>query len=121
MSIGNSFIRDLSTVEMMFVIVMGWTLVALWQRTIDNLTFNVMRLNKNSTYHTFVIALVITVLFLIFILSFNSVTADIVESDIPGIHPPEPPSPPQPPINIPSELTSIFDDEVPLDNFIRLS
>ena len=115
MSLGNSFIRDLSTVEMLFVIVLGWTLVGVWQKCIDNLAYNTLKLNRNSTYHTFIVSLVLTVLFLIFILSFSSITADIVESDTP-LNPPEPPKPPQPPIQTPSLQTL----EEELDNYIKV-
>lgn len=84
MPLGTMFIADLSFVEMLFVIVLGWILVALWQRCIDNLTFNSLKLNKDSTYHTFIIALVATIIFLLFVFSFNSILGDIVESDVTG-------------------------------------
>ncbi|CAH6418151.1 Hypothetical protein HVR_LOCUS26 [uncultured virus] len=84
MPLGTKFVEDMSFVEMLFVIVLGWILVALWQRCIDNLTFNSLGLNKDSTYHTFVIALVATTIFLVFVFTFNSILGDVVESDIAG-------------------------------------
>ena len=94
MVLANRFIGDLSYVDMLFVIVLGWIMVALWQRYIDNLTFNYLKLNKESPYHTFIIALVVTIIFLTFVFTFNSLLGDIVENDTGGQpHPPAPPTP----------------------------
>ena len=74
---GNKLVTDLSVVELLFVIVFGWILVALWQRTVDNFTFNSLGLNKDSTYHTFIIAVVCTSVFLFFSFLFNDITGGI--------------------------------------------
>jgi len=94
MVLGTKFIRDSSFVELLFVIVLGWILVALWQRWIDNVTFNTFHLNKDSAYQTFIIAVVATTIFTIFVFSFDTVLGDIVESDFAGgFAPPAPPAP----------------------------
>ena len=94
MSLGLSYIKDVNFIEMMFVIVLGWILVALWQRCLDNLSYNTLGLNKDSTYHTFIIALSCTIIFLSFVLSFNTISADLIESDFKdGLTPPKPPGP----------------------------
>lgn len=96
MVLGDLFITDLSYVDMLFVIVLGWILVQLWQRPIDNFTFNTLQLNKDSVYHTFIIALVATAIFLVFVFNFDSILGNIVENDVSG-NPLTPPAPPNPP------------------------
>lgn len=84
MSLGDSVIQDLTFSELLFVLVIGWMLVTLWQRYIDNLTFNTLKLDEDSAYQTFIIALVATVIFLLFIFSFNNIYGGLVESTITG-------------------------------------
>lgn len=94
MVLGDLFVRDLSFVDMLLVIVLGWILVDLWKRPIDNFTFGTLGLNKNSTYHTFIIAIVATAIFLTFVFNFDSILGNIVEADIGGgFTPPAPPNP----------------------------
>lgn len=94
MPLGKQFVRDMTFVELLFVIVLGWILVELWHKTIDNFTFTTLSLNEKSTYHTFIIALVATSVFLVFVFSFDSIMGNIVESDIAGgFSPPAPPGP----------------------------
>ena len=69
------------------MIILSWSLVPLWDRVIDNFTFRTLGLDETSTYHTFVIALVLTVIFFVFIFAFNDVTAGLIESDTPVIPP----------------------------------
>lgn len=88
MPLSERFVTDFSAVELLFIIVLGWTLVALWQRWIDNLTFNTLKLSKDSTYQTFIIAVVVTILYLVFLYSFETIFADInIDSDQP-LNPP---------------------------------
>jgi hypothetical protein len=87
-NIGNRFLSELSLVETLFVIIIGWVLVALWQRFIDNFTFNTLGLNEDSSYHTFIIAIAITVIFIVFLYSFQGLEANIIESDDSSISPP---------------------------------
>ena len=90
-TISDKFLSELTFVESLFLIIFGWLLVELWQRVIDNFTFNAIKLNRESTYHTFIIALATSVLFLTFIFGFENFAADFVETGIEtggGIPPP---------------------------------
>lgn len=84
MVLANSFISELNFVEVLLAIILGWILVDLWQRCIDNFTFNTLKLNKNSTYHTFVIAAIATTIFLVFTFTFENIFGNLVEQDIEG-------------------------------------
>jgi len=44
------------------LIVFAWITIDLWGRFINNLTFITLKLDPNSTLHTFVIALVVTLI-----------------------------------------------------------
>jgi len=101
MPIANNFIQNASLLEVLVIIILGWTLVPLWQRFIENLSFNTLGLNRDSTYQTFIIALVATVIFLSFTFTFDTIYGNIIESDIGGIIPPVPPKPKS--SNLPNE------------------
>jgi hypothetical protein len=125
-NLSTTFLVDIRFIEALFIIVLGWILVALWQRFIDNLTFNTLGLNENSAYHTFIIALVATIVFVIFILLFPEIQSGFVDSDA-GLAPPPisnlvpetPPTPLDPPFDpTPAPLDPPFDPSpVPLDPF----
>jgi len=70
--------------ELVVLIVFAWILVDLWRRVIDNLTFEVMKLNKKSLLHTFVIALTTTVIFLTIAIASNIIEGGIESSIISG-------------------------------------
>jgi len=88
-----TFLQDISYLDFLFTIVLGWILVVLWQRTLDNFTFQTLALNDKSVYHTFVIALVATIIFLTFVFTFNDMLNNIVGND--RNSPLEPPAPPK--------------------------
>ena len=44
------------------VIIMSWVLVDLWGRWFNNFTFNTLKLDPKSSYHTFIIALAATII-----------------------------------------------------------
>lgn len=96
MVLGNLFLTDLSYVDMLFVITLGWLLVQLWQRPLENFAYNSLGLNKDSTYHTFIVALVATAIFLVFVFNFDAILGNIVQDDVTGnsFNPPAPPAPP---------------------------
>lgn len=105
-NLSSTFLVDVRFIEALFIIVLGWILVALWQRFIDNFTFNTLGLNENSSYHTFIIAIVATIVFVIFILLFPEIQSGFVDSDT-GLAPPlisnlvpaTPPTPLDPPFD----------------------
>ncbi len=82
MVLAISFIQDVRFIDFIVIIILGWMLVPFWQRCIDNLTFNTLGLSKDSTFHTFIIALVFTLILLSYIFLFNSVLDDIVQRDV---------------------------------------
>ena len=48
-------------------ILIGWILIALWSRVLDNFTYGYLGLNPDSTWDTILIAIVFTILLVIFI------------------------------------------------------
>lgn len=82
MTLGEKYVQDLTFIEMVFGIVLGWIIVTLWQRCIDNFSFNYLGLNRSSTYQTGVIALSVTILFITFIFIFESLSGNVIEQSI---------------------------------------
>src|ERR1700758_1687653 len=83
-STATTSVQDLDFITLLVGIILGWILVSLWTRVIDNLSFNTLKLDKHSTYHTCVIALVATSIFLAFIFNFNALVSGVLESDTSG-------------------------------------
>lgn len=48
-------------------IIIGWIIVALWNRVVDNFTYNNLKMDKNSAWDTFLIAIGITIFFIAFV------------------------------------------------------
>ena len=48
-------------------IVLGWILVALWTRAIENFVFGTLYFNENSSWHAFLIAFSVTLIFIGFV------------------------------------------------------
>lgn len=91
MALSNKFMKDTSFIEVLFVIVIGWMLVALWQRSLDNFTFNTIGLSRDSTLHTTVIAVVVTIIFVSFVFIFDSIFGGLLEDGVEdALAPPEP-------------------------------
>lgn len=70
-------------VIIVLAITFGWLLVSVWQRVLENFAFGTLGLNEQSTLHSILVALVVTVIFLIFtwmIDQYNIVPS--LESDI---------------------------------------
>ena len=74
MVLANTFVQNTTLSDLLIVVILGWTLVPLWSRYIDNLTFNSMGLNIKSTYQTLIIAIITTALFLVFVYTFDTAT-----------------------------------------------
>lgn len=87
MVVAQQFVQDLTAIEFLLVIILAWVLVPLWQRFIDNLSFQTLGLDTDSTYQTFIIALVTTVIFFVFIFAFNDITAGIIQTEAPSLSP----------------------------------
>ena len=50
-------------VVIFMAIIIGWIVVALWTRVIDNFTYNRLKMNKSSTWDSLLIAVGITIFF----------------------------------------------------------
>lgn len=81
MAFNRNYLQDIGFIEVLFIIVVGWILVALWQRVIDNFTFQTLKLRRESTYDTIIIALTVTLLFIIFVFLYQGMFSDILETD----------------------------------------
>ncbi len=67
-------VKDLTIGEVLMAVVIGWILVAIWQRVLDNLAYNYLGMDKSSTYDTVIVALTITITFVIYITMFNLIS-----------------------------------------------
>lgn len=81
MALEGKTIDQISYFEFLIAIVLGWILVALWQRAIDNFTFRTLGLSPESTFHTFLIAALFTAIFLLYVFTFSTGSGDLVETD----------------------------------------
>ena len=77
-SMGNKKIQELTFLEFLLAIIVGWILVALWQRVIENFAYNTIGMNRDSSYHALVVAIVVTAIFII----YATFSADIINSII---------------------------------------
>lgn len=58
---------EITFVTIIIAIIIAWTLVAFWTRFLENLAFGTLNLNGNSSWHSFIVAIVITIFFFAFI------------------------------------------------------
>ena len=78
MVLSEKLANELTFFEIIIGIVVALILTAFWQRAIENFIFNTLGLNHKSTYHTFVAALALSVIFLVLINLIDDVARDIV-------------------------------------------
>jgi len=52
---------------LVLAIVFGWLLVSVWQRVLENFSYETLGLNSRSTVHAIIVAVILTVAFLAFI------------------------------------------------------
>lgn len=71
-------ISKFSFVQTLIAIIIAWTLVTLWIKFIDNLTYRTLGLNKNSTFHALVIALTVSAIFVVAIYSAEDTVSNII-------------------------------------------
>lgn len=69
----NQTLGDLSLVEAFFYIVLGWVLIAIWERFFDNFFYRTLPFKRNLPYHNFIIAITSTIIFLVLIGSARSI------------------------------------------------
>ena len=71
-------------VGIFFVIIFSWILIDLWGRVLRNLCHNTLDMDPRSTYNAFVIALTITIVFLICIYYLGKEKGTIVKNKVLG-------------------------------------
>lgn len=69
-------------VTILLAIIVGWILVSLWTRVIENVSFGTLKFNENSAWHSFLIAAGVTAIFVVFVWMVDEY--DIVPGGIEG-------------------------------------
>ena len=78
MPISATVVSELTFVQLIVGIVVGLILVYYWQIFFDNFIFKKLRVKKTSAYQTFIVALTLTVLFIVFINFVPSIVQGII-------------------------------------------
>lgn len=86
-SLANKSIAELSYIDALFGIIIAWILVALWQRVVENMAYNFFGLNPESAFHAFIVAIVMTVIFLVLIRTVSSPARDLLVGNTAGAGP----------------------------------
>jgi hypothetical protein len=64
-------------VVFLIAVIMSWILVDVWTKVIDNLAYVTFKLNANSTWHSFIVASICTLVFLAYILVAEPAGGDV--------------------------------------------
>jgi hypothetical protein len=64
-------LSNLSFAEAVIGIVLAWVLVALWVRVVENLAYGYLALNRDSTRHALLVAVVSTAVLIIYVALAN--------------------------------------------------
>lgn len=78
MPVTTRSLSEFTFVEALFAIIIAWTLVSLWVRFIDNLSYRSLHLNPTSTFHALIVALTVTAIFVVFTYSAESSVSNII-------------------------------------------
>jgi hypothetical protein len=81
---GTKTANSLTFLEILFAIVIGWLLVALWQRVIENFAYITLGLNKDSTFHALIVALTASIIFVSYTFTTDTILGGTIEKDIEG-------------------------------------
>ena len=54
-------------ISLLFAIIVSWILVALWTRTIENFVFGTLELNGDSTVHSLIVSVALSIIFFMLI------------------------------------------------------
>lgn len=95
MALGTKSVGDLNFIEIFLAIILAWVLVSLWHTAIRNLMYRTFCLDKTSTFHTFIVAILFTLLFCSFIFTIGDVLKELIigsTSNIAGGLTPAPPT-----------------------------
>lgn len=60
-------IGEISFIELMLAVVIGWMLVDLWVRAIENFAYGTLGMNKKSSYHALIVAATVTAIFVVYL------------------------------------------------------
>lgn len=72
MVLATHLLKDINFVQFLAGIICVWILGCLWKRTLDNLTYKTLKLNKNSTYDTFIVAASSTIAILVLLMGLTT-------------------------------------------------
>ena len=61
-------------------IIIGWIIIALWTRALDNFTYSKLKMNRNSTWDTVLIAIAVTIFFIAIVWVID--TYDVVQGGL---------------------------------------
>ena len=78
MSLSKKLLSEVSYIEIVVGIVAALILVTLWQRTIENWLFEVLLIDRRSTFQTFIVAIAATLIFFVFINIVESLARDVI-------------------------------------------
>ncbi len=87
---GSQTINEVTFITVVLAIVVAWILVALWTRVIENFTFGTLHLNGDSSWHALIVALTVTVIFLVTVWMIDryGIIPTGLEAEIEGIDSP---------------------------------
>jgi hypothetical protein len=74
----------LQFIEFLVAVVVGWLLVQLWVPVIENLAYGTLNLNKTSTLQTFVVAFVVSSIFIFFLFLLRPSTLSELQTSFGG-------------------------------------
>ena len=58
----------LTFVIILIIVIVSWILVELWKKVIDNFAYNTLGMDKNSTVHSLIVAVTITLIFVVVVI-----------------------------------------------------
>lgn len=81
----TGFLQGLNFIEFLFAFVLIWIIMSLWQRWIDSLVYGTFGLNRDSAYQAFIVAAVVTGIYITLYFSLDPITANLVAHDTLGV------------------------------------
>lgn len=75
-TISPGVLQDLSFIELVVAVVIGWLLVDIWVRFVENFAYQTLGLNEKSAYHSFVVAFVVTLIFIAVVFVFRNISGN---------------------------------------------
>lgn len=85
MVLASSYVDGITVIEIMIAIILAWIITSLWFRFIDNLAHGTFGLDRKSTLHTFIVAMVVTIILIAFIYSVRSTVTNMILGETVGL------------------------------------